>query len=510
MAADPRPGTVFAGYLVERVLGGGGMGTVYLAKHPRLPRRDALKVLSAEHSMDAEFRARFLREAELTARINHPNVVAVHDRGVEDGRLWIAMQFVEGSDAAAIVRNGAAADARRAVHIVAQAARGLDEAHRAGMVHRDVKPANILVASADGRPDRVLVTDFGIGRATTGSTALTEEGAVLATLAYAAPEQLMAYRVDHRADVYALGGTLYELLTGAKPFPRPTAAAVVHAHLQDPPPRPTLANPALPQAFDAVIARAMAKDPAHRFETCGALAAAAEAALTGVGPIDVPPDVAVLRDHATPPARRFPRRAALAVGAVAVVTALGVAGAVAFDRDTTGTTATTTTTGTTVPPSTTTAAVTNWGSHSYLASAFPGLLPETPGGTGYQGIRCAAVDAKRRPVDLNAPAEGENRISCNGDKNPLYVLVVLCNSDRSPRDRPTVTADETVTGDERWERVSGTGRIVRGDVTGPSGAPAGMLSIVFDDIGRGFCEVLAFGGDSGRDLFDRWWRDAPI
>ncbi|WP_280398114.1 serine/threonine-protein kinase, partial [Nocardia carnea] len=317
---EPRPGSVFAGYLIERVLGGGGMGTVYLARHPRLPRYDAIKVLSAEHSADPGYRARFIREAELTARLNHPNIVAVHDRGVEGERLWIAMQYIAGTDAAALVRADISADPRRAVGIVVQAARGLDEAHRAGMVHRDIKPANLLVDAAAGRGDRVLVTDFGIGRAASESTALTEEGAVLATLAYAAPEQLRGLRVDHRADVYALGCTLYELLTGGKPFPRPTAAAVINAHLVEPPPRPSAVNPALPPELDIVVAHALAKDPEHRFATCGALAAAAEAALSGIRPATPQPgaragDIFVPNDIPRPSgAGGDPRSAATAVG----------------------------------------------------------------------------------------------------------------------------------------------------------------------------------------------------
>ncbi|MFD4428195.1 protein kinase [Nocardia sp. NPDC058497] len=277
MSANLRPGAVFAGYVIERVLGSGGMGTVYAARHPRLPRWDALKVLSDTHSASAEFRARFVREAELAARIDHPNVVAVHDRGIDDGALWIAMQYVAGTDAASMLRRGLP-DPRLALHIVTEAAAGLDAAHRAGLLHRDVKPANLMLESRTGEPDRVLVADFGIAKSGTDGTALTEAGAFLATLAYAAPELIRLDAVDHRADLYSLGCTLYELLTGRKPFPRDVAAAVVNAHLTAPPPRPTELNPHLPPAIDAVIARAMAKNPDDRYSSCGALAAAAAAA----------------------------------------------------------------------------------------------------------------------------------------------------------------------------------------------------------------------------------------
>ncbi|MGW5456438.1 serine/threonine-protein kinase [Nocardia sp. NPDC003979] len=277
MTAQLRPGAVFAGYVIERVLGSGGMGTVYAARHPRLPRWDALKVLGDAHSASAEFRARFVREAELAARIDHPNVVAVHDRGMDQGALWIAMQYVAGTDAASVLRHGLP-DARLALHIVTEAAAGLDAAHRAGLLHRDVKPANLMLESRAGEPDRVLVADFGIAKSGTDGTALTESGVFLATLAYAAPELIRLDAVDHRADQYSLGCTLFELLTGRKPFPRDTPAAVINAHLTAPPPRPTELNPRLPPAVDAVIARALAKNPDDRYASCGALAAAASAA----------------------------------------------------------------------------------------------------------------------------------------------------------------------------------------------------------------------------------------
>ncbi|MGI5216980.1 serine/threonine-protein kinase [Nocardia sp. CA-290969] len=545
---DPRPGSVFAGYLIERVLGGGGMGTVYLAAHPRLPRHDAIKVLSAEHSADPNYRARFIREAELTARLNHPNIVAVHDRGVEDGRLWIAMQYIAGTDAAALVRAGIHTDPRRAVQIVVQAARGLDEAHRAGMVHRDIKPANLLVDSTPGRPDRVLVTDFGIGRSASESTALTEEGAVLATLAYAAPEQLRGMRVDPRADIYALGCTLYELVTGAKPFPRPTPAAVINAHLSDPPPRASAVNPGLPPELDLVIAHALAKDPDHRFGSCGALAAAAEAALSGIRPAaPLPgnrhggtPTPDITRTPAVPDSwhgttalpdgssadpwryppdpgagtrgaqRRRSGRAAAVLGALLLALVLVVVIVTVSTRDDAGTdtaaspaTTSTAATTTSVPP------VAGWGSHTYIAQAFPGLLPAAPEEAGYGGIRCSAVDGDRRPVDVSRPATGVNQLSCNGDKNPLHVLRVHCSANRIAMPEPGLTGDVTPTGREHWERNSGTGEIAYGDLPAPDGTPSGGLAVRFDGL-RAHCLLRAFGGTSGRDLVDRWWAAAPI
>lgn len=285
-----RAGEVFAGFRIERKLGAGGMGSVYLARHPRLPRQIALKVLSDNSSADAEFRARFLREAELAARLAQPNVVAILDRGVEGESLWIAMQYVQGSDSAELLREyPLGLPPERAVHIVAEAARGLDAAHAAGMLHRDVKPANIMVSPSPDGPDRVLVTDFGIARAIGEATELTVAGEVLATVAYAAPEQLRGETLDHRVDVYALGATLYQLLTGSAPFPYTSAAAVMHAHLVEPPPLPSTVNPALPRYLDRVIARAMAKEPEQRYRSCGELAEAAAAALRGEEVADVPP-----------------------------------------------------------------------------------------------------------------------------------------------------------------------------------------------------------------------------
>ncbi|MGW4772252.1 serine/threonine-protein kinase [Nocardia sp. NPDC004278] len=513
MAGRLVPGTVFAGYVIERMLGSGGMGSVYVAKHPRLPRHDALKVLSDEHGADAEFRARFIREADLAARLDHPNVVAVHDRGVQDGRLWIAMQFVDGIDAAQLIRRGPAElTPERALHIIDAAARGLDEAHRVGMLHRDVKPANILLQPRPGQPDRVYVTDFGIARAAIETTALTEAGAVLATLAYAAPEQLMAGQIDHRADVYALGCTLYELLTGQKPFPRTTAVAVMQAHIQDRPPRASIANPALPRAIDDVIAQAMAKNPHHRHHSCGALALAAAAAFGRRG------DVAAL-DPWPRTKQRSRRHIAVAFGIAASVVALGVASALALNRNSsdvrsTGMTAGSSTvvspTSATMPPATTVAAgAASWGGHNYMVRVLPELLPRTPADSGYQGMRCVAVDADKRPIDVNQAVGATTYLSCNGDRNPLELLIVACNANRTPSKIEPYT-DAAVAGEEQWERPSGRGRVIWQDVTGPAGGPAGAVQVEFADAGRSNCQLRVFGGESGRDLLERWWRNAPV
>lgn len=200
-------GSVFAGYRVERVLGSGGMGTVYLARDPDLPRSDAVKVLSAELSRDPAFRARFVREADVAAGLDHPNIVAIRRRGDFEGQLWIAMQFVDGPDADAVLRAGQMSPPR-AVHIVAEVAKALDYAHGRNVVHRDVKPANFLLSAAPGADERVMLADFGIARALDDATGLTGSGVVLATVAYAAPEVLAGSAFDGRADLYSLGCSL--------------------------------------------------------------------------------------------------------------------------------------------------------------------------------------------------------------------------------------------------------------------------------------------------------------
>lgn len=272
-------GSMVGGYRIERELGAGGMGSVYLAAHPTLPRRDALKVLSRELSRDPDFRTRFTREADVAASLDHPQIVSVYDRGqTDDGQLWIAMQFVDGTDADAALRDGKMTPPR-AVHIVSEVAKALDFAHSRNVVHRDIKPANFLLSGPADANERVLLGDFGIARAL-DDVGLTATGSVMATIAYAAPEVLSGMQFDGRADIYSLGCTLYRLLTGKTPYSGANGpAATMMAHLQQPPPRVTDVVPSLPPALDQVIAVAMAKDPRQRFGSASALAAAAGAAL---------------------------------------------------------------------------------------------------------------------------------------------------------------------------------------------------------------------------------------
>ncbi len=280
-------GEEFAGYTIESVLGTGGMGAVYLAKHPRLPRRDALKLLNPAFSGDPNFRTRFEREADLASGLIHRNIVAVYDRGAVDGQLWISMQYVAGVDASVASRAGdGSMTPHRVVHIISETGAGLDFAHRSGLLHRDVKPANILLAAPDdpSEPEHVLLTDFGIAKSTDEVQHLTGTGNLLATLAYASPEQIEAKPLDHRVDIYALGCVLYELLTGSVPFPEASPFATMTAHLKTPPPRPTEKVSWLPPGFDAVVAKAMAKDPDDRYNSCRELSLAARAALVSADP----------------------------------------------------------------------------------------------------------------------------------------------------------------------------------------------------------------------------------
>jgi serine/threonine protein kinase/Tol biopolymer transport system component len=270
-----------AGYTVVRELGSGGMGAVYLVRHPRLPRLDALKLLRRELSGDPDFAQRFLQEADVVARLAHRNIVAVLDRGEDDGQLWLTMQYVEGTDAeTALAEAGGRLPPERAVHIVGEVGTALDAAHRQQLVHRDVKPANILLrAGDDGEREQVFLTDFGIAKSLDGTKALTRTGMVLATFDYASPEQIESRPLDGRSDLYSLGCVLHRLLTGSVPFPGQSLIAAFHGHMSLPPPRPTALVPGLPAELDDVVARAMAKRPDDRFGSGRELAAAAAAAV---------------------------------------------------------------------------------------------------------------------------------------------------------------------------------------------------------------------------------------
>ncbi|APT10304.1 MULTISPECIES: serine/threonine-protein kinase [Mycobacterium avium complex (MAC)] len=268
-------GASFAGYTILRQLGAGGMAEVYLALHPRLPRRDVIKVLAEAVTVDPEFRERFNREADLAATLWHPHIVGVHDRGEFNGHLWISMDYVEGTDASRLVKesypDGMPLDEVSA--IVQAVAGALDYAHARGLLHRDVKPANILLTHPEAGERRILLADFGVARHLGDISGITETNVAVGTVAYAAPEQLTGSPIDGRADQYALAATAFHLLTGAPPFQHSNPIAVIGQHLHEDPPRLSDFRPEL-AALDEVFCQALAKAPEDRFDQCRAFAAA--------------------------------------------------------------------------------------------------------------------------------------------------------------------------------------------------------------------------------------------
>lgn len=279
-------GDVFAGFTIERQLGEGGMGAVYLARHPRLGKLTALKLLKPELFADAAIRTRFEREADLAAALDHPSIVTVYDRGAENEHLWMCMQYIDGADAGTV--NALTLPPEKAVHIIAGVADALDYAHGMGVLHRDVKPSNVLLARANtGQGERVFLTDFGLARLRAETVRLTQTGMFTATLAFASPEQMTGGDMDGRSDQYSLACTLYWLLTGMAPFDSPNPADIIHGNLQLAPPPLAVKRRGLPPGLDPVLAKAMAKHPAHRYRTCAEFAAAAEHALTAPAPAPV-------------------------------------------------------------------------------------------------------------------------------------------------------------------------------------------------------------------------------
>ncbi|GCA97492.1 serine/threonine-protein kinase [Mycolicibacterium sp. NCC-Tsukiji] len=275
-------GTDFAGYTIVRCLGSGGMGEVYVAQHPRLPRQDALKVLRPEMSTNQEFRERFLREADLTAALSHPNIVGVYDRGEFDGQLWISMEYVDGTDVSRLLRSAGGVSDDQAVAIISAVADALDYAHQHDLLHRDVKPANILISDTDPASRRIKLADFGIARCANDSVGLTATNMTVGTVFYAAPEQLTGSVIDGRADQYALAATAFQLFTGAPPFENSNAAVIIGKHLSAPPPSLSQRRPDL-TALDPVLAKALAKDPRDRFDKCADFARALQHGLGAAG-----------------------------------------------------------------------------------------------------------------------------------------------------------------------------------------------------------------------------------
>jgi Protein kinase domain len=273
-------GDEFAGYRVECRLGRGGMGILYLAVEPGLERRVALKLIAPEAADDEVFAHRFAEESRIAASIEHPNVVPIYAAGEEGGVPFIAMRYVAGADLARRLAREGRLTPRVAVDLIAQIGNGLDAIHAAGLIHRDVKPANVLL-SGDGGGDHAYITDFGVARNVATESGLTQTGRFVGTLDYVAPEQISGGAIDARVDVYALGCLLFKLLTGEVPFPREGDAARLFAHLNDPPPAPSLYVSEVSMALDDVVIRAMSKSPEDRYPSAGDLGRAAQAALRG-------------------------------------------------------------------------------------------------------------------------------------------------------------------------------------------------------------------------------------
>jgi serine/threonine protein kinase, bacterial len=316
-------GAAFAGYTIERLLGAGGMGEVYLVQHPRLPRREALKILPTNVSADPQYRRRFEREADIAASLWHPHVVAVHDRGEHDGQLWIAMDYIEGTDAAALVRERYphGMPPKDVLEIVAAIADALDYAHERYLLHRDVKPSNVLITDPRKGERRILLADFGIARDTNDIEGLTATNMTVGSIAYAAPEQLTGKALDGRADQYALASTAFHLLTGDLPFAHSNPAVVIGNKLSSSPPRLGSLRADL-GAIDNVLAKAMATEPFHRFDTCRDFTAALARDIAGSTSST---DTTQLATPIPTPLRgRTTRRFALIAGGLAALIAVGV------------------------------------------------------------------------------------------------------------------------------------------------------------------------------------------
>jgi tRNA A-37 threonylcarbamoyl transferase component Bud32 len=284
----PRPGglaigSVLAGYRCEEEIGRGGMAVVYRAHDQRLDRQVALKVLAPDLSRDELFRARFIQESRIAAATEHPHIIPVFNAGEADGVLYLAMRYVPDGDVRSLIDRLGPLPVARATALIGQAASALDAAHARGLIHRDVKPTNMLLelSSRTSRPDHLYLSDFGLAKPSTAASGLTMTGQFFGTVDYVAPEQIQSRPLDGRTDQYALACTSFEMLSGSPPFKRDNGMAVISAHLSEPPPRLSDRRPDLPPAVDEVLARALAKSPADRYERCldfaEALTAAARA-----------------------------------------------------------------------------------------------------------------------------------------------------------------------------------------------------------------------------------------
>ena len=319
MDRQPDPDIQIAGYRIEARLGRGGMGEVYRAVQLSLDRRVALKVLPPKLAADDVFRRRFLRESRIAASIDHPSIIPIYETGEDGGLLYIAMRYVDGMDLSTLLRREGRLAPARALAIMAQVASALDAAHARGLVHRDVKPGNILLAAGPAGGDgHCYLCDFGLIKemdVQQARSALTATGQFVGTIPYVAPEQIEGGALDGRADVYSLGCVLFHCLTGSPPFERINDIEVVFAHLREPPPSVSSRAPGLPPALDAIVARAMAKSRDDRWPTCTALVTAMQAELRSPTPAPAPSADAETRSMQMPPVRGRPPAAPSGVAA---------------------------------------------------------------------------------------------------------------------------------------------------------------------------------------------------
>ena len=407
------------------MLGAGGMGEVYLVRHPRLPRLYALKTLSASLTGDDEFRRRFVREAELAAELSHPHIVGVHDRGEFEGRLWIAMDYVDGVDAAQLLRERfpAGMPPGEVAEIVTAVADALDYAHGRQLLHRDVKPANILLDATVPNRRRILLADFGVARKTDDVNGLTATNTTVGSVAYAAPEQLMGRRLDGRADQYALAATAFHLLAGRPPFANSNPAVVISGHLNVPPPPLTPARPEFAQ-LDAVLAKGMAKRPEDRYPRCRDFADAlvASAAATPAQP-PAPPTPIQYWDQPPPRQSSQLKPAVLIPVALVALILLGGGGYAAVrllaedspdSPPTTSASSTTHTTATTNTPEPSTVTATTVTASS-TPSASPTSMPTTPTASAASPITISGIGSTR------TVACTDNEVTVSGIGNTVTV-----------------------------------------------------------------------------------------
>jgi serine/threonine-protein kinase len=334
--AQLAPGFVFAGHRIERLVGKGGMGLVYLATDLTLDRKVALKLIAPEFAQDASFRERFKRESKTAAALKHPNVVTIFHAGEHDEQLFVTMEFVEGTDLREMIKDHGQLEVSKAATILSQVADALDAAHARGLVHRDVKPGNILIESGDG-PLRAYLGDFGLAKPLSSESGVTATGVMVGTTDYVAPEQVEGRPLDARTDVYALGCVLFHALAGQVPYPRDTDMAKLYAHVSVPPPSLREVRPDLDPELDRVIQKAMAKDPSERYSSAGELAQALLTATEGTAdvttasptvpsPQPVPATQLASPPRPASPPRRTRSRAPMLLAGGAALLVLGVIG----------------------------------------------------------------------------------------------------------------------------------------------------------------------------------------